>query len=171
MKTLGILIKRNTKMFFKDKGIFFTSLITPVILLVLYVAFLKNVYRDSILQTLSALAPETVVSGKTIDALVGGQLVSSLLAVCCVTVAFTSNMLSVQDKANSVAKDFFVAPVKRSTLACGYFISSYISSALVAFSALGLGLIYLSVVGWTLKITDVLALILDILLIVHQFFQ
>jgi multidrug/hemolysin transport system permease protein len=36
----------------------------------------------------------------------------------------------------------------------------------VAFSALGLGLIYLSVVGWTLKITDVLALILDILLMV-----
>lgn len=166
MKTLGILIKRNTKMFFKDKGIFFTSLITPAILLVLYVSFLANVYRDSIMQILNALAPETAVSGKTIDALVGGQLVSSLLAVCCVTVAFSSNMLSVQDKANSVVKDFSVAPVKRSTLACGYFISSYISSVMVAFTALGLGLIYLGAVGWTLRITDVLGLILDIILLV-----
>ena len=33
---LAILIKRNVKLFFKDKGMFFTSLITPVILLVLY---------------------------------------------------------------------------------------------------------------------------------------
>lgn len=44
---LGKLIKRNTWMFFKDKGLFFTSLITPLILLVLYMTFLSNVYKDS----------------------------------------------------------------------------------------------------------------------------
>ena len=38
------LVKRNTKLFFKDKGMFFTSLITPVILLVLYATFLAGVY-------------------------------------------------------------------------------------------------------------------------------
>ena len=42
MRTLTILIKRNVKLFFKDKGMFFTSLITPIILLVLYSTFLKN---------------------------------------------------------------------------------------------------------------------------------
>lgn len=47
MKTLLILTKRNSKLFFKDKGMFFSSLITPAILLVLYVTFLSNVYRDS----------------------------------------------------------------------------------------------------------------------------
>ena len=47
MTGLGALIKRNCKLFFKDKGMFFTSLITPAILLVLYVTFLGNVYRDS----------------------------------------------------------------------------------------------------------------------------
>ena len=31
MKTLSVLIKRNTKLFFKDKGLFFTSMITQVI--------------------------------------------------------------------------------------------------------------------------------------------
>ena len=30
---LKVLIKRNVKLFFKDKGMFLTSLITPVILL------------------------------------------------------------------------------------------------------------------------------------------
>ena len=51
MKTLGSIIKRNTKLFFKDKGLFFTSLITPLILLVLYATFLANVYRDSLQAT------------------------------------------------------------------------------------------------------------------------
>ena len=46
MSSTVMLIKRNVKLFFKDKGMFFTSLITPVILLVLYATFLSNVYTD-----------------------------------------------------------------------------------------------------------------------------
>ena len=46
MSQVSALVKRNTKLFFKDKGMFFTSLITPAILLMLYVTFLANVYRD-----------------------------------------------------------------------------------------------------------------------------
>lgn len=40
MKTFLALTKRNVKMFFKDKGMFISSLITPIILLVLYSTFL-----------------------------------------------------------------------------------------------------------------------------------
>jgi hypothetical protein len=47
MKTMNALIRRNIKLFFKDKAMFFTSLITPLILLVLYTTFLSNVYKDS----------------------------------------------------------------------------------------------------------------------------
>ena len=42
MTGLGALIRRNSKLYFKDKGMFFTSLITPMILLVLYVTFLSR---------------------------------------------------------------------------------------------------------------------------------
>ena len=54
MKTLLILTKRNAKLFFKDKGMFFSSLITPAILLVLYVTFLSNIYRESFVSALPA---------------------------------------------------------------------------------------------------------------------
>ena len=40
--TLRILLKRNIKLFFKDKGMFFTALITPLILLSRY-TFARNV--------------------------------------------------------------------------------------------------------------------------------
>ena len=95
MKELKALIKRDTKLFFKDKGMFFTSLITPVILLVLYATFLANVYKDSFTGAIPDAFP---VDEGLIDGCVGGQLFSSLLAVCCVTVAFCSNMLIVQDQ-------------------------------------------------------------------------
>ena len=46
MTGIAALIKRNMKLYFKDKGMFLTSLITPLILLVLYGTFLRNVYED-----------------------------------------------------------------------------------------------------------------------------
>ena len=127
MKTLLILTKRNSKLFFKDKGMFFSSLITPAILLVLYVTFLSNVYRDSFL---SALPEGFSLSDSIIDGVVGGQLASSLLAVCCVTIAFCSNLLMIQDKVTGSVRDLTVTPVKRSVLAMGYFASSRSSCAL-----------------------------------------
>ena len=89
MKTVYSLTKRNCKLFFKDKGLFFSSLLTPIILLVLYVTFLANVYRDSF----TSAVPAGLVSDSLINATVAAQLISSLLAVSCVTVAFCSNLI------------------------------------------------------------------------------
>lgn len=97
MMGLGNLVRRNVKLFFKDKGMFFSSLITPLILLVLYATFLAKVYRDSFN---SALPEGFIIEDALLNATVGGQLVSSLLAVCCITVAFCSNLLMISDKAN-----------------------------------------------------------------------
>ena len=47
MKELTALVSRNRKLFFKDKGMLFSSMITPVILIVLYATFLAKVYKDS----------------------------------------------------------------------------------------------------------------------------
>lgn len=160
---LGALIKRNIKLFFKDKGLFFTSLITPLILLVLYVTFLGNVYRDSF----EMAFPEGMdIPNKLLDAAVGGQLISSLLAVCCVTVAFCSNMLMVQDKANGARKDLTITPVKSTTMALGYYIATMISTLLICLIATGAGFLYLGKVGWYLSGKDVLHILSDVFLLV-----
>lgn len=163
MAGLFNLIKRNCKLFFKDKGMFFTSLITPLILLVLYSTFLYNVYRDSFV---SAMPEMISVPDKLIDATVGGELFSSLLAVSCVTVSFCCNMLMVQDKISGARRDLTVTPVKKSTLALGYYISTFISTMIVCLVATGACLIYLAKVGWYLSASDILFILLDILLLV-----
>jgi multidrug/hemolysin transport system permease protein len=163
MRALSALISRNCKLFFKDKGMFFTSLITPLILLILYATFLSNVYQDIFT---SAMPAGFFVPEELIDGTVGGQLISSLLAVSCVTVAFCSNLLMVQDKVSGAIKDLRMAPVNRSTIALGYFISSALSTLLICLTALAVCLGYLYVTGWYLTAADMGALILDVILLV-----
>lgn len=163
MTTLTILIKRNVKLYFKDKGMFFTSLITPAILLVLYATFLNNVYRDSF----TANLPENLkLSDSLLNGLVGGQLISSILAVSCVTVAFCSNFLMVQDKALGTIQDLRITPVKSSTLSLSYYIATLLSTLIICLLACGICLAYVASVGWYLSVTDVLCMLLDIVLLV-----
>ena len=162
MSTVSILIKRNTKLFFKDKGMFFTALITPGILLVLYATFLSNVYRDGFT---AGLPEEMTLSEDLIQGLVSGQLISSLLAVSCVTVAFCSNFLVVQDKANGTIKDLRISPVKASTLSLSYYIATLLSTLLICLVATGICLGYLAATGWYLSTDDVLCLLLDVVLL------
>ncbi|MDO4397372.1 MAG: ABC transporter permease [Oscillospiraceae bacterium] len=163
MKTFNVLLKRNIKMFFNDKAMFFTSLITPVILLVLYATFLGNVYRDSFL---SSLPEGFSLDGKIIDGFVGGQLVSSLLAVCCVTVSFCSNMLMVQDKVSRARTDFEITPVKKSVLSLSYFTATFISTLIISIAASAVCLLYILKCGWYLSFSDILLMTLDIVLLV-----
>lgn len=158
------LVRRNTKLYFKDKGMFFTSLITPLILLVLYSTFLANIYEDSFRSALEAAG--ATVSDKVLWGCVGGELISSLLAVSCVTVAFCSNLLMVQDKVSGARKDLTIAPIKSGSLAIGYYCSTLISTLLICFAALIICLVYLAKVGWFLTVGDVAALALDVVLLV-----
>ena len=164
MTGLTALVKRNTKLYFKDRGMFFTSLITPLILLVLYGTFLSNVYEETFRGALSAAG--AAVPDKLIGGCVGGELVSSLLAVSCVTVAFCSNLLMVQDKITGARRDIAISPVKSGTVALSYYLSTLISTLLICVAATGVCLGYLSYVGWYLTAGDVLALFLDVFLLV-----
>lgn len=162
MQTFLALTKRNIKMFFKDKGLFFTSLITPVILLVLYATFLARVYHDSFVSNI----PDYLnVSDELINGTVGGELFSSLLAVCCVTVAFCSNTLMAQDKLTGARKDFMITPVKKSTLAISYYVATLLTTLIVSYIATGACFIYIAIEGWFLSVGDVFLILIDVFLL------
>ena len=160
MKTLRALIKRNVRLFFSDKALFLVSLITPAILLLLYVTFLGNVYTDSLKMAGGSTLPEELIDG-----FAGAQLVSSILAVSCVTVSFCSNMLMVQDRANGTIKDLTVSPVRPSVMAVGYYAATLLSTLIVCLSATAVCLGYVAITGWYLAFSDVALLVLDVLIL------
>ena len=163
MIELSALIKRNIKLYFRDKGMFFSSLITPIILLILFVTFLGSIYRDSFASALNAAGINADAS--LIDGCVGGQLISSLLAVTCITVAFCSNLIMIKDKTSGARRDLTVSPLHLSTLGFSYYLAALISTLIINLTAAAVSLAYLAFVGWYLSAADVLLLILDIFLL------
>jgi len=162
MNTMLALTKRNIKLFFADKGMFFTALITPLILLVLYATFLGNVYRDSLL---SAVVDGIVISDRVADSVVAGQLMSSILAVSCITVAFCSNLLMVQDKVSGARRDLDVSPVKSTTLSISYYLATLVSTLIICYVATGACVVYSMHLNAYLEASDVLNIFLDVTLL------
>lgn len=163
MTGLFALVKRNTKLYFKDKGMFISSLITPIILLVLYATFLKSIYVDSFQSALAKAG--AVVPNALIEGCVGGQLVASLLAVSCVTVAFCSNLLMIKDKTSGARRDLTVTPVQGSTLGLSYYLAALASTLIIGLVTAVASFVYLAVVGWYLSALDVVLVLLDMLLL------
>ena len=161
MTTLRLLTGRNIKLYFKDHTAFLMSILSPLILLALFVTFLKNVYTDSFL---TMLPPGVTLRDSVLNAFTGGWLMSSILGVSGVTVAFCSNIIMVQDKVSGRRKDLLVSPVRREMLAISYYLANLLTTLIVCLIALGAGLIYLAVVGWTLTVGDILRIIGDTIL-------
>ena len=163
MKEITALVSRNRKLFFKDKGMLFSSMITPAILIVLYATFLANVYKDSFV---SATKDMIDLSDKIINGTVAAQLAAALLAVSCVTVTFCVNLTMVQDRASGARKDFDVSPVSKTKIYIGYFLSTVLNSLMVNGTALALCLLYILKMGWYMSVSDVIFVILDMILLV-----
>lgn len=152
---------RNIKMFFKDKGTLVSAFISPLIILVLYVLFLDGVLKDSFTMNL----PEGFkISDKLIDGYIAAYEISSILAVCCVTVAFIANMAMVDDRITGARTDITVSPVKGRVLVFGYYLSTAIVTLVICYIAMLVGFIYIAAMGWNMSVLDVFAVILDVFL-------
>lgn len=160
MRKLWALVKRHTKVYFKDKMLFFVSMITPLILVVLFLTFLGSIYRDAVT---GSLPDGVTVSNRLINAFTGSWLFSSILSVSCVTVAFCSNVM-VNDKLNRTVDDFHITPAKRSTLGISYFLANFCTTFLVCLVAFAVGIIYLAIVGWYLSFGDIVMILLVLVL-------
>lgn len=156
---LFYLTSRNLKLYFKDKMVFLVSLITPMVLLVLFITFLKRTYEDSIIETIGSFT----LSDELLNAFSGGWLFSSVLSTSCVTVSFCSGMMTL-DKVSGADIDFKVMPIKKSIVTFSYVFANYLATLIVCFILLIIGFIYLGIVGFYLSFVDILIVIANILL-------
>lgn len=154
---LSSLTKRNVKLYFKDKMAFYTSLITPLILLVLFVLFLKNVYISSIEKFIA----DYNFDSKFLNAFANSWLISSILSVSCVTIAFCSGTVMIDDKISKAVDDLNVAPVKGSIRQFSYLLATFISTMIVVLVLFAVGLIYLFATGCYLSFLDIILILVN----------
>ncbi len=162
VKQIAAFTVRNIKLFFKDKGTLIGALIAPLIIMMLYALFLHRVF----LQTFDSMFEGIDLAAKTINGTVASYEVSSVLAVCCVTVAFVANMIMVADKVNGADADIAVTPAKGHVLVLGYYFATAIVTLAICYIAMIVGFCYIAGMGWAMTAGDAFAVVLDVFLTV-----
>jgi len=111
---MTVLIKRNTKLYFRDKANFFFSVLSILIIIALYVLFLGNVWGDD---TLRAMPGANVLRNC--------WLAAGLLAVTTFTTPLGALSVIIDDRAKKIYKAFYISPLRRSGISAGYILSAF----------------------------------------------
>ena len=148
----GILgfIKRNVLLFFKDWQSILFSLLTSIIVLVLYLLFLKGTFvsaMQSAMEQYPGLA--SVVTEKDIDMFANLLLLTGILGSAMISVPFSCITTLVRNRASKVDYDILATPLKRGQIIFAYFVSAVLSSTLLTGFILAIGLVGVSLQGDT----------------------
>lgn len=155
------LVKRGMKIFLKDKATVFFSLLSPLIVFMLYVLFLKDLQYDAIRNTLQGIN----VASSLLKGFVDNWMIGGVLAVGCVSVSLSANAIMVADKTKGILADSIVSPIKRSVVKLSYYIFNFIVTVTIMFLVMVVCLIYLAASGgFRMTVANVFALIGTLLL-------
>ena len=105
---------RNLKIFFRDRAAVFFSLLSAFIIIGLYVLFLGDMLTGGMKELAGARF------------LIDSWIMAGLLSVTSITTTMGAFGIMIDDVAKKNSKDFLASPVKRSSLAGGYILSSFI---------------------------------------------
>lgn len=149
------LVKRNLKLFFRDRVSVFFSLLSVFIIIGLYVLFLGNMMSDSFRNLLGSSTRFTIDS----------WIMAGILSVTSITATMGAFQIMVEDSTKKISKDFLSAPLKRSQLVGGYIISSFLIGLVMSIAALVLAEVYILAGGGELLELMALLKLLGVMLI------
>ena len=133
------LTKRNILVYLNDKGSIFFSMLTPIIILILYLLFLKSTFLSSLEHAAEGLG--NLISAKDMDQFVNGLLLTGIISTALITIPYNALETIVRDREEKVYFDMISTPVKRAEIILSYFlagvISAFLQTLVVLFAGLG----------------------------------
>jgi len=106
------LVKRNIKVFFRDRTSVFFSLLSVIIVILLYALFLGKSLKSSV-QNISH-----------VDFLMDSWVMAGMITVTSVTSTLGAFGVMVMDNNRKISKDFYSSPLKRGEIVASYILSS-----------------------------------------------
>ena len=135
------LTKRNLLLFFKDKQSILFSLLTSMIVLALYLLFLKDTFvsaMDSAINQFPGL--NSLIDENDKDMFANLILLTGILGSAMITVPYNCLITLVKDRENKVDYDILATPLKRGQIILSYFVSAAFSSVILTGIILAVGL-------------------------------
>jgi multidrug/hemolysin transport system permease protein len=133
------MTKRNIKLFFKDRATLIFTFLAPVIILGLYLLFIRNMQVEGM--------SESGIPKEKIGNIVDSWLIAGVAAVGMMSVALNVCALSVADRQWGLSDDFLVSPVKPYKIKAAYLLSAFILTFAVGAVFIVLGVSYLALTG------------------------
>lgn len=125
------LILRNLRIFFRDRSAVFFSLLAVFIIIGLYVVFLGDMLAGSL---------EGLPSARF---LMDSWIMGGVLSVTSATTTLGAFGIMIEDRHRKLNKDFYASPLRRSTLAGAYLVSSFVIGILISLITLVLIELYI----------------------------
>ena len=145
MKGFIGLTKRNVQIYFKDIHSVIFSLLTSIIVFVLYLLFLKGSFVSAIEGNMQGL--EAFINAEDVKMFVNGVLLVGILGSATITIPYNCLTTIVKDRERKVDYDILATPIKRWQIILSYLSAAVISSFLMTSLLLTAGLIILSFLG------------------------
>lgn len=130
---MNAFIKRNLKVFFRDRSSVFFSLLSVLIIIGLYVLFLGDAWASS----------DMFKGAQKVKQLMDSWIMAGLLAAVAVTSTMGAFGIMVDDKVKKINKDFIAAPVTRRGIAGAYVLSAFLIGLIMSFITAVLALLYI----------------------------
>ena len=118
MTTIMSLVSRHSKVFRRERTTVFFSLLSVMIVILLYALFLRETQIDSIAQMIERT--------NALEAMVNEWMVAGLLSILAITTTLAAFGIYVQDLETKRAEDFLTMPISRGQLLISYVINSFI---------------------------------------------
>ncbi|MBO7335073.1 MAG: ABC transporter permease [Lachnospiraceae bacterium] len=137
--------RRNILIYFKDKSSIIFSMITPIIVFLLYVLFLKGTFVNGLN---NAAAPiKDFIKAGDIDSLANGFLLAGILGSSLITVPYNCLITIVNDRERKVDYDILSTPLSRVEIILSYFAGAAACAFIMSAVILTVGLTALSLSG------------------------
>lgn len=137
------LARRNVLCYFRDRGSVVFSLMAVIIVVLLYLLFLRNMLVESY--------PDMDGMSQLVDAWV----LAGILGIVPVTTSAGSLQTMVEDKANGRMRDILVTPMRPWNIAAGYILSTFLVGLVMSIITLILCVIYLAATGCPLSVVGI----------------
>jgi len=143
--TVYRLVQRNIKIYLKDKANVFFSLLSPLIILGLYILFIGKLQIDALNATLDEI--KVTDADKAVRAFCDSWMISGVMACACITVALCSSGVMIQDKQRGISSDVLASPLPKWVTLISYVIAVAIVSFVICMIVLAICFIYLAAIG------------------------
>ncbi|WES65811.1 ABC transporter permease [Microbacter sp. GSS18] len=143
MGIVGAIVRRNLRLFFRDRMNVFFSLLGALILFVLYTLFLARLQLDA----LGDAFPDA--SEEEIRAFVDTWMFAGIVMLSTITTGLGGLATLVDDGETGRFRDYLVSPVRRWQLVLGYLLAAVTVAIVMSMVVLAISVLYLGIVDQT----------------------